>query len=63
MESQIKEEIANRNPDYYFSAPIRTKMLFGSREKEDKIGAVAHEVKATGASIIKGLGYYDPNPQ
>ncbi|HIF1846949.1 TPA: hypothetical protein ACXX02_002285 [Enterococcus faecium] len=25
MESQIKEEIANRNPDYYFSAPIRTK--------------------------------------
>ncbi|HAP3467141.1 TPA: hypothetical protein IUD63_001794 [Enterococcus faecalis] len=25
MESQIKEEIANRNPNYYFSAPTRVK--------------------------------------
>ena len=25
MKSQIKEEIANRNPNYYFSAPTRFK--------------------------------------
>lgn len=25
MEPQIKEELANRNPDYYFSAPTKGK--------------------------------------
>ena len=25
MEAQIKEEVASRNPDYYFSAPNRVK--------------------------------------
>ncbi len=41
-------------------------MLFGSKEKKDKkVGAVAHEVKATGAFInilicIKGMGILRP---
>lgn len=40
MEGHIKEEIASRNPSYYFSAPIESNRRFGSQELDVKEKAV-----------------------
>ena len=68
MEEHIKEEIASRNPNYYFSSPNREGNNSGSRLQEDKKRAVLGSQSESQkhclfnlSNLIMSWGYYDPH--
>ena len=61
MESDIKEEISSRHPEYYFSSPQRIRRHIWYEGQNELIGAVVHKVKTTSANVFKLKGPLRPH--